>query len=67
MLTWQNLKNVKRSATDKWLGGVCGGIGAATGIPSWMLRAGFLFCLLAFGAGLLVYLVLWICIPREGA
>lgn len=67
MLTWQNLKNVKRSATDKWLGGVCGGIGAATGIPSWMLRAGFLFCLLAFGAGLLVYLVLWICIPPEGA
>lgn len=67
MLTWQNLQNVKKSSTDKWLGGVCGGIGAATGIPSWMLRAGFLFCLLAFGAGLLVYLVLWICIPPAGA
>lgn len=67
MLTWQNLQNVKKSSADKWLGGVCGGIGAATGIPSWMLRAGFLFCLLAFGAGLLVYLVLWICIPRDGA
>ena len=67
MSIWQSLQNVKRSATDKWLGGVCGGIGAATTIPSWVLRAGFLFCLLAFGAGLLVYLVLWICIPREGA
>jgi len=66
MLTWENLQNVKRSMTDKWFGGVCGGIGAATGIPSWLLRAVFLFCLFAFGAGLLVYLVLWICIPRGG-
>jgi phage shock protein PspC (stress-responsive transcriptional regulator) len=64
MLNWQNLRNLRRSTTEKWLGGVCGGLGSALGIPAWMLRAAFLFCLLAFGAGFLLYLVLWICIPR---
>jgi phage shock protein C len=47
------------------VGGVCGGLGAATSIPSWMWRAAFLFCLLAFGFGLVLYLVLWICMPGD--
>lgn len=67
MNAWENLKKATKSSTDHWIGGVCGGLGAATPIPSWMWRAVFVFCLLAFGAGLLLYLVLWICMPAEKA
>jgi phage shock protein C len=65
MSLWQNLKQAKRLSGDKWIGGVCGGLGTATDIPSWMWRAAFLFSFLAFGFGLLVYVVLWICMPKE--
>lgn len=65
MGVWENLKMAKRSSTDRLIGGVCGGLGEATPIPSWMWRAGFLFSMLAFGAGLLLYVVLWICMPGD--
>ena len=65
MSTWNNLKRMRKSSTDQMIGGVCGGLGAATPIPSWMWRAAFLFCLLAFGFGLVLYLVLWICMPGD--
>lgn len=65
MSIWENLKMAKRSSTDRLIGGVCGGLGEATPIPSWMWRAGFLFSMLAFGAGLLLYVVLWICMPKD--
>jgi phage shock protein C len=64
---WQNIKNLKRSSTDKWIGGVCGGLGSATELPSWMWRAILLLLFLAYGVGVLVYLVLWITIPKENA
>ncbi len=65
MSMWQNLKSATKSSNDRWIGGVCGGLGAATPIPSWMWRVAFLFSLLAFGVGLLLYLVLWICMPKD--
>ena len=65
MTILQNLKTARRSSKDRWIGGVCGGLGAATQIPSWVWRAVLLFSLLAFGAGLLFYVVLWICIPID--
>lgn len=65
MKLWQNLKGMTRSSKDAWIGGVCGGLGAATPLPSWMWRAAFLFALLAYGVGSLLYIVLWICLPDE--
>lgn len=62
----QTLERVRKSSTDKWLGGVCGGIAAAFDLPAWLLRAVFLFFLLAYGSGLLIYLILWVCLPQEG-
>jgi phage shock protein C len=67
MSLWQNIKGMSKSSTDHWIGGVCGGLGRATPIPSWMWRAGFLFCLLAYGIGALLYIVLWICLPSDAA
>lgn len=64
MSMWQNLKGATKSPNDRWIGGVCGGLGAATPLPSWMWRVIFLFSLLAFGVGLLLYLVLWVCMPK---
>ncbi len=59
------VKSLRRSRNDRWLGGVCGGLSAITNLPSWALR--LLFALLALwgGAGLLVYLLLWIFVPDE--
>ena len=65
MNLWESLKKLSTSSTDKQIGGVCGGLGAVTPIPSWMWRAAFLFALLAYGTGLLLYIVLCICVPKE--
>jgi phage shock protein C len=67
MSAWQKLKAMTKSSNDCWIGGVCGGLGAATPLPSWMWRAVFVFGFLAFGAGFLVYVALWICLPSEKA
>jgi phage shock protein C len=64
MSVWQNLKAARKSSKDCWIGGVCGGLGEATPIPSWMWRVLLLFSLLTFGFGLLLYVLLWICLPR---
>lgn len=55
----------RRSRTDRWLGGVCGGIGRATGVESWVWRLIFAVLFLCGGAGLLLYLLLWIFVPSE--
>ena len=59
------INTLRRNRTDKWLGGVCGGLALATGVDSWIWR--LLFALLALfgGAGLLIYLLLWIFVPLE--
>jgi phage shock protein PspC (stress-responsive transcriptional regulator) len=62
---WQNLKEATKSSKDHWIGGVCGGLGQATPLAPWMWRAIFLAALLGFGTGILVYVVLWICLPEE--
>jgi phage shock protein C len=60
-----NSKSLSKSKTDRMVGGVCGGLGAYTPIPTWVWRAGFLASVLFFGTGVLVYVVLWIALPDE--
>ncbi|HLQ13923.1 MAG TPA: PspC domain-containing protein [Steroidobacteraceae bacterium] len=57
------LHRLSRSATDRVIGGVCGGLGAHTGLPSWAWRVIFCISVFYFGIGLLFYLLLWIFIP----
>ena len=59
------LQTLSKSNTDRWLGGVCGGLGAHTPVPSWVWRVIFLILVLVFGTGVLAYIVLWICLPDE--
>jgi phage shock protein PspC (stress-responsive transcriptional regulator) len=61
----QFLNKVKRSRSDKKLGGVCGGFAAHSDIPAWLYRALFITLLLVNGLGALAYIALWICMPAE--
>ncbi len=59
------VNGLRRARVDRWLGGVCGGIARATGLDSWIWRLIFTVLFLAFGSGILVYLLLWIFVPEE--
>jgi len=54
---------LRRSCSDKMLGGVCGGLAEHTGIDSLVWRVGFVALALAGGAGFVVYLLLWVLMP----
>ena len=59
------INRLRRSRIDRWLGGVCGGIAALSGVESWIWR--LIFIALAFfgGTGVLIYILLWIFIPED--
>jgi len=59
------LNRFRRSRSDRWLGGVCGGLAVSTGAQSWIWRVLFTLLLFAGGAGIILYLVLWIFVPPE--
>ncbi len=62
----QAINGFRRSATDRWLGGICGGLAVATGMQSWVWR--LLFALaLCTGFGLIAYVLLWIFVPLESS
>src|SRR5271167_7120 len=55
----------RRSRNDRWFGGVCGGIARSTGMEAWVWRLLFTVLFICAGAGLLLYLLLWIFVPSE--
>ena len=57
------LHRLRRSTRDHVIGGVCGGLGEHTDLPSWAWRVIFCVAVLYFGVGLLLYLLLWVFIP----
>jgi phage shock protein PspC (stress-responsive transcriptional regulator) len=59
------VNGLRRARVDRWIGGVCGGIARATGLDSWVWRLIFTVLFLAFGSGILVYVLLWIFVPEE--
>jgi phage shock protein C len=58
-------KRLERSTRDKWIGGVCGGLGHYFDIDPTIVRLIFLVAFFGFGTGLLVYLVLWVVMPQS--
>ncbi|KQS73489.1 PspC domain-containing protein [Modestobacter sp. Leaf380] len=56
---------LRRSRTDKVLGGVSGGLAEYTGIDALLWRVGFIALVFAGGTGVLVYLLLWVLMPRR--
>ena len=61
------LSRLHRSLSDRWFGGVCGGLGELTGTPSWSWRILFVLTAFLHGLGLLMYILLWIFVPVEVA
>ncbi|HEY3851165.1 MAG TPA: PspC domain-containing protein [Steroidobacteraceae bacterium] len=59
------VNSFRRSRNDRWFGGVCGGIARSTGMAAWVWRLIFAALFICAGAGLLVYLLLWIFVPSE--
>jgi phage shock protein C len=59
------LRRLARSRTDRVISGVCGGLGAHTGLPSWAWRILFVASVVCFGFGILIYVLLWLFMPEE--
>ena len=56
-----------RSASDKVVAGVCGGLAAYFKIDPVIVRLAFVVFALAGGASVLLYIVLWIAVPLGDA
>lgn len=53
-----------RSASDKMIGGVCGGLARYFGIDTTIVRLVFVLAVLS-GLSPLIYLVLWVVMPQD--
>src|SRR3954447_4801810 len=58
---------LRRSRTDKMIGGVAGGLAEYSGIDPLLWRVGFVALAFAGGSGVLVYLLLWMLMPAGPA
>ncbi len=57
---------LRRSRTDRMVGGICGGLGEFFGLSSFWFRIAFLIALIPGGVpGLLLYLIMWIIVPSD--
>ena len=59
------LREFRRSTTDRWIGGVCGGLEDVSGVPSWSWRILFVLLALLHGVGVVLYILLWIFVPLQ--
>ncbi|GAA1762006.1 PspC domain-containing protein [Pseudarthrobacter sulfonivorans] len=57
---------LERPRSGKIIGGVCAALAARFGLPKFLVRLGFVIFGLA-GIGELVYIALWIMIPKAPA
>ncbi len=55
---------IERSADDKWIAGVAGGLAQALGIDATIVRIVFAVLGIFSGTGILIYVALWVILPR---
>jgi phage shock protein PspC (stress-responsive transcriptional regulator) len=58
-------KKLYRSIDDYMLGGVCGGVAKYFSIDSSLVRIIFALMILSGGMGFLLYVILWLVVPKE--
>lgn len=64
-----NDKKLTRSADNRWVAGVCGGLGEYFGIDPTLIRVIFVLASLLLGVvvgGMILYAILWAIMPEEG-
>lgn len=65
-MTEQKRAPLRRSRRNRVIAGICGGLGEFFGISPFWFRLGMVLALLPGGVpGLLIYILLWIMVPKE--
>ncbi len=64
MIQLENPKKLYRSK-NKWLAGVCGGIAEYFNLDPILIRVIWLVLSLAYGVGILAYIIAWLLIPKN--
>jgi phage shock protein PspC (stress-responsive transcriptional regulator) len=62
----QNPQTWRRSRSDRWVAGVCGGIGRALNIDPVLVRV-VMAVLILSGPGVIFYIAAWVLMPDEGS
>ena len=62
---FEAVNGFRRSSTDRWLAGLCGGLAQSTGVASWVWRLLFVLLMFAGCAGIVAYLLLWLVVPLQ--
>jgi phage shock protein PspC (stress-responsive transcriptional regulator) len=62
----QNPQSWRRSRSDRWVAGVCGGIGRALNIDPVLVRV-VMAVLIISGPGIIFYIAAWVLMPDEGS
>jgi phage shock protein PspC (stress-responsive transcriptional regulator) len=58
-------RRLSRPRDDRWIAGVCAGLGRRFGLPSGVVRLLFVLSCLLPGPQILAYLVLWVMMPGQ--
>jgi phage shock protein PspC (stress-responsive transcriptional regulator) len=61
----QDAPRLYRSDTHRVMAGICGGLGEYFSVDPVWFRLGFVVLALAGGSGILVYLLMWLLVPRR--
>ena len=60
-----NTKQLTRSATDRKIAGICGGLGEYFNVDPVIFRIAFLFALCMGGTGFILYIVMLLVVPEK--
>ncbi len=60
-------RRVMRSVSDRWVGGVCGGLAEHFSAPAWIFRMAFVLTTLVVGVGIVAYALMWVFLPLDPA
>jgi signal transduction histidine kinase/phage shock protein PspC (stress-responsive transcriptional regulator) len=58
-------RRVVRSVSDRWIGGVAGGLAEHFSTPAWVFRLAFVVTALAGGVGIVAYALMWVFLPLD--
>lgn len=62
--TYHATKRLYRDPDNRFLGGVCGGLGAYFNVDPVIFRIIFIIIFFGMGSGLIIYIILWIAMPE---
>lgn len=57
-------RKLRKVVGRKKIAGVCAGVAYWLGFPAWVVRLLWALAVVCYGAGLLLYILLWIFLPK---